>query len=74
MADSPWSNITLSRGQVDQRLTALGCKAVKALTDDASMWVAPSGEPFSISYADCDATYLEGIVAQLDKWAKFHQD
>lgn len=70
MADAPWNGITLSRGQVDQRLTSLGCIEVKSITDDASMWRAPTGDYFTISYASCDSEYLEGIIAQLEKWAE----
>ena len=71
MADAPWRGTILSRGQVVQLLTSKGCKEIKTISDDASMWVAPTGEPFTISYADCDSESIEGIIAQLEKWAKF---
>ena len=69
MADEPWNKITLSRGQVAQRLKDKGCHFIKDHTPTASMWKAPTGQVFSISYEKCNATYLEGIVEQLEKWA-----
>lgn len=70
MPDAPWRDKTLSRGQVRQRLLALSCKEIKIVADDNAVWSAPTGHIFSISYANCDADFLEGIVAQLEKWAK----
>lgn len=68
MADAPWNNLKLTRGQVAQRLDALGCKEIGEISEDASMWEAPTGNVFTMSYADCDAEYLEGIVVQLQRW------
>jgi len=74
MADDSWNNNKLSKGQVIQRLTALDCKEIKIFSEDAAKWIAPTGETFFISYEYCDANYLERLVAQLDKWTKFHSE
>lgn len=70
MADAPWGNTLLSKGQVDQLLIGKGCKKIKTISEDASMWVAPTSDAFTISYANCDADFLEGIVTQLKIWAE----
>jgi len=69
MADATWRDTLLSKGQVDQLLIGKRCKKIKTISEDASMWEAPTGDPFTISYANCDAGYVEKIVAQLEKWA-----
>lgn len=68
MADSPWNNRTLTKGQIVQRLESLGCLHTEDHIPGSAIWKAPSGKFFSISYTGCDAAYLEGVVAQIEAW------
>jgi len=70
MADKPWQGHQLTKGQVEQKLYSLSCKKIKDITNDASMWIAPTSNVFTISLADCDSGYLEGIVDKLQEWAE----
>lgn len=70
MADRHWSDIELSRGQIVQRLETAGCTEVEQHTQSSAMWKAPTGHYFSISYENCNAAYLEGIIEQLERWAE----
>ncbi len=69
MADSPWAGRTLTKGQVIQRLKGLGCHEMERLSEATAMWQAPTGQYFSVSYAECDDKMIEGILNQLQKWA-----
>jgi hypothetical protein len=69
MADGPWKNIELSKGQIKQKLENLGCVEVKQHTPNSSMWKTPTGNYFSVSYEKCDAAFLANIVAQIIKWS-----
>ena len=75
MADPPFDKGLLPKGQVIQRLESLRCFKIdqESLPEEeripgSALWEAPTGERFWISYSDCDAEYLEGIVAQIEKW------
>ena len=70
MADSPWNSRTLTTGQIVQRLESLSCTHIEDHILGSAIWKAPSGNFFSISYTDCDASYLEGMVIQIENWAK----
>ena len=68
MADKPWSDHTLPKGMVVQRLESLGCSEVREHRPGHALWLAPTGRMFSISYGICDSKYLEGIAAQIAEW------
>jgi hypothetical protein len=68
MVDSPWNKQKLTRGQIEQRLRSLRCTFIKEHRPGSALWHAPTGDPFSISYDDCDADFLDIIVAQIEKW------
>ena len=65
-----WRKKKLTRGQVEQRLESLRCTFIKEHSDGNALWHAPTGDPFSISYDDCDADFLDVIVAQIEKWVE----
>lgn len=74
MADKPWKGRNLTPGQIAQRLQNLGCSRFydKGLPDlpNSQAWKAPTGEMFWVSLAECDDIQVEGIVAEIEKWAK----
>jgi len=68
--DSPWSEKKLSKGQIEQRLESLRCTFIKEHFPGSALWQAPTGQYFSISYDDCAADVLDGIVARIKKWVE----
>lgn len=66
----PWSKGTLGKGQIIQRLESLHCTEVEKHVLGGAMWKAPTGQHFSISYEECDAKYLQGIVDQIEEWVR----
>lgn len=68
MADAPWQGRKLSVGQIVQLLESKGCTELRRPTPTLAQWVAPTGQPFTISYADIDAEFLENMVAQIERW------
>lgn len=70
MADKPWSDNPLSRGQIIQALERKGCRLIEEPIPGSAVWEAPTGRRFSISYEDCDATVLESIVEKVEQWVQ----
>lgn len=70
MVDKPWSEIKLSRGQIEQRLKSQRCMFIKEHSPGNALWRAPTGEHFSISYDDCAADVLDKMMAQIEEWVK----
>lgn len=74
MADKPWVGKVLSKGQIIQELERAGCRELEALGGplDRALWVAPTGKVFHIAYNECDAEYLEAVVAKVRSWVDEH--
>lgn len=74
MADSPWRGRTLTPGQFAQRLRSLGCNVFidgdLPNLPNTQAWKAPTGQLFFVSLEECDDKQIEGIAAQLQKWAE----
>ncbi len=70
MVDSPWNEKKLTKGQIEQRLESLRCIFIKEHFPGSALWEAPTGRLFSISYDDCAADVLDGIVAEIEKWVE----
>ena len=68
MVDEPWRGRTLSRGQVEQRLRTFGCIEIEA-GERFALWEFPgNGRRFTVSYDECDAEFLDGVLSELQSW------
>jgi hypothetical protein len=70
MADRPRKGRSLTPGQLQQLLKQKGCKQVTTenTVPGTQIWIAPSGQRFTVSLEECDDIQMEAIITQIERW------